>query len=228
MLNLLIAIPFRKGLHPYLAARMQQLLAAVLEDKGNRMLFEMESAVHENEAIEAPAGVGRWWQQARARNELVSRYVKQHHDLVLWLDADLVDYPADLPARLYQANPTGITAPMVFVEKTWQFYDLFGFVQEGRRSNPYPPYFDRVNGHELVELDGVGCCYLMPAWLLGQVAYESRPVDRTRDHPLMWETGHTDHWPVMKAARAADLTIGCLTTLTAYHAYLPKYGEQWH
>ena len=36
------------------------------------------------------------------RNILVHKYLKPTHDFVLWMDADVVNYPADLIVQLYE------------------------------------------------------------------------------------------------------------------------------
>ena len=46
---------------------------------------------------------------AHIRNIVINQFLRPHHDLVLWIDADVVEYPNDLVQRLYNANPGGIT-----------------------------------------------------------------------------------------------------------------------
>jgi hypothetical protein len=234
--NLLIAVAMQEDLHPQLRERCKQLIDAMVNHPDNKALFEMDTAVHvDADPPTPPEDAGKFWQQARVRNEVIDQYLYGYHQYVLWVDADLVDYPADLPARLYEANPEGITAPLVLLEQAGvgkeyrpgkQFYDTLGFIENGRRVRHMPPYFD--GDGELVELDSVGCIYLAPADLLRHASYESFPVDRELDHPTIWRTGHTDHWPIMVQAAMDDLPIVCLTTVTAVHAYLPKYGEGFH
>eukprot|EP01051_Picozoa_sp_SAG22_P015594 SAG22_NODE_2060_length_3063_cov_1.479757_2_plen_196_part_00 len=50
------------------------------------------------------------------RNTVIGQFLAASHDLVLWLDADVVAYPPDLIKRLHDANPGGVTAPMVYIE----------------------------------------------------------------------------------------------------------------
>ena len=52
---------------------------------------------------------------------------------------------------------------------------------------------------------------------------------RPDDHQSIFRAGgHTDHWPVMQAAKRAGLRVAALRTAVAYHANLPLYGEPWH
>ena len=191
--------------------------------------FFIEISVHENEQPEAPQGAGYWWKQARARNEFVQHYLKPHHDLVLWIDADIVDYPTSLPRQLYGVNPLGITAPLVLIDKTWTFYDLFGFIKNGQRSSQSAPYFAGMNVPlpKFVELESVGSIYMSPAWLHRSTPFESE-VTNGDLHPSLAGYGYTDHWPIMRLAREVGLIVGCLTTAVAFHADLPSYGESWH
>lgn len=53
---------------------------------------------------------------ARLRNRLIRTHLKPEHDLVLWLDGGIVNYPADLVLRLHRANPGGVTAPLILLE----------------------------------------------------------------------------------------------------------------
>ena len=55
---------------------------------------------------------------ATLRNALLAEYLEPAHELVLWLDADVVEYPADLVAQLYAANPGGVSAPLVLIEES--------------------------------------------------------------------------------------------------------------
>ena len=53
---------------------------------------------------------------AAIRNTVIARFLKPHHEHVLWLDADVVRYPADLVSQLHKANPGGVSAPLVLIE----------------------------------------------------------------------------------------------------------------
>ena len=53
---------------------------------------------------------------ATIRNIVIHEYLRPEHEYVLWLDADVVRYPADLVRRLYETNPTGVSAPLVVIE----------------------------------------------------------------------------------------------------------------
>ena len=52
---------------------------------------------------------------ARIRQDMVDRYLGDA-DWVIWLDADIVDFPADLFSELVQRADGGIAAPIVLME----------------------------------------------------------------------------------------------------------------
>jgi hypothetical protein len=152
-----------------------------------------------------------------------------HYDYLLWIDADIIDFPLDMPSRLIEGNPTGISAPMVLIEGSNTFYDYTAFVIKGqdhieprsrncihgRNLKPQSPYWINVPTETVVELDCVGTITLVPSWVYKFARYE--------DHPAF-----TDHYPLCKAVRDAGLKVTVDRSLLAYHANLPAYGESWH
>ena len=55
---------------------------------------------------------------ATLRNALLEEYLAPEHELVLWLDADVVQYPPDMVTQLHAANPGGVSAPLVLIEES--------------------------------------------------------------------------------------------------------------
>ena len=235
MLSLLVAIPCRADLHPDLKARMEALAQELMNDKRTADVFMTELAIYHNNGDGLP-GSPVCAAQAAARNKLLERALRDH-DLVLWIDADLTDYPPDLAVQLWEANPGGITAPAVLIEPyrrgrvmrdgqgssfasdegelvdSQQFYDTFGYIENGQRISAWPPYFR--SELDVVPLEAVGCCYVVPAWIYAHQRYQPTP-------------GHTEHWSVMAEARARGIPVRCARKVVARHAFLPGYGEGWH
>jgi len=150
---------------------------------------------------------------AAVRNHMLDTYLKPEHDLVLWIDSDLIDYPHNLISLLYAANPGGIAAPFVFLDKhPARFYDIGGFIEHGRRFGLNAPYCRQTG--DVVQLDSVGCLYLAPASLYHTGArYSAPPTDY-----------YVEHWSVMRQARQRGLSIVGLRNVIATHAYLPMFG----
>jgi len=165
-----------------------------------------------------PPAEGTYQNNARARNDLIEAYLKPSHSHVLWFDVDLVDAPNDLIEQLASITTEDIIAPFVLIEKNGlfppeRFYDIGGFVQDGQRFSFYPPY---CAGGNLVELDSVGSCYLIPAAVYRRGA---------RYNPI---GDDVEHVSLMEQARKMSYRVFARRDMTIFHAFLPKYGERLH
>lgn len=211
--NVLIAMPYKPT------------LAQALVDK---MLHNVEAALVSNPKLDIEVGyfTGKiekqegdrvWGPVGRARDKTIELHLRDHHTHVFWVDADIVEWPADLPTTLYEANPTGIAAPFVLIEgRPNHFYDTAAYFDWGMRAlRAGAPWWWHEHGGQPVEMLGVGCCYLTPAWPYREgVKHEDTP----------W----TDHWRVCEAVRLRGEKVLCLPELFVWHADLPKWGENWH
>lgn len=172
-----------------------------------------------------------WSKVARVRNNMLAQLDLNTIDYVFWIDADVVDYPADLPSQLIAANPDGITAPLVVVEDHGcRFYDWAAYIIKdrshiepenrwpvvGRNLAHDPPYWPSEPTEEVVEVDGVGTIYCANADIY-------RTGIRHADHPAF-----TDHWPVCERARTMGRKVCVHRGQVAVHANLPKFGEAFH
>jgi hypothetical protein len=175
-----------------------------------------------------------WSKVTRVRNRMLDqqRHRWETFDYILWIDADVFKFPSDLVKRLLavDAGDKGITAPMVLIDGTEQFYDWSAFIQSGKshiqpenRSNiqgrnlqPDPPYWQVNPFLNIVPMDCVGSCYLVHTDI-----YKSGV--RHQDHPSF-----TDHFPICEAARRMHRHVVVVTDLVVYHAFLPQFGEEWH
>lgn len=221
-MNVLVLQPIRPDHPPALRAIADALLAR-LEGANPGMTFEI---VQDDARLPIPDHGSRYIKHATVRNYMVDTYVNAEHDSVFWVDSDLIDYSADLPVRLHSANPNGITAPLALLSPSSgfgadRFYDIGGFVERNRSARMHPPYFEQTG--DVIDLDSVGCCYLIPAAVYRRgVRYEPPPCDR-------WATDgrneyRVEHNSVMHAARRLGYPVRCLTTARAVHAWLPDYG----
>lgn len=207
MKKVLVAIPFKQNLNPDLRARMCALSARLMvNNPGYEIdLIRMANNIKPIENVPFSA-------HCQARNLLLDTYLKDH-DLVMWIDADLVDYPPDIITQLDKVNPGGVTAPVVLIEGTKQFYDTYGYRQNGKPVSHISPYFDI--DEKLIDLDAVGCAYLIPASIYKNNRYETTE-------------GQTEHYSIMQAARNSGMRVACFRDMVVYHANLPLYGEVWH
>jgi hypothetical protein len=221
-MNVLVLQPIRPDHPPELRQQAAQLLHSLHGANGD-MVFDI---VQDDAKLDIPAHTSRYIKHATVRNYMVNRYLTGAHDAVFWIDSDLISYDADLPARLHAANSGGITAPLALLAEPNpygrdRFYDIGGFVERGRSARPYPPYFDQQG--DVISLESVGCCYLIPATVYHQgVRYAPPPCDR-------WMTAHgaeyrVEHNSVMLEARRLGYSVRCLTTARCVHAWLPNFG----
>lgn len=208
-MNILVLQPIRPTNPPALREIADALLAR-LPAANPAFSFDIRQ---DDAALEIPPHRSLYHRHATVRNHMLDTYLSDEHDAVLWVDSDLVDYPADLPTLLHAANPGGITAPMAVLDRQPdRFYDIGGFIERGRRARMTRPWFDQEG--EVITLDSVGCCYLAPAALYRDgVRYAAPPTDY-----------YVEHWSVMRAAVRQGYQIRAITTACAVHAWLPDYG----
>lgn len=211
-MRVLVLQPIRPSHPPALRAVADALLARMVETC-TAFAFDVRQ---DDAALDVPPHRSKYQRHATVRNYMLDCYLRPEHDAVLWVDSDLIDYPADLPLRLHAANPGGITAPLALLSETsgWKdrFYDIGGFIENGARARMFRPWFEQQC--DVIELDSVGCCYLAPADLYrAGVRYAPPPTDY-----------YVEHWSVMKQARERGYRVCCLTTARAVHAWLPDYG----
>lgn len=159
--------------------------------------------------------VEKYGSHARARNTFIELFLEPEHDYVLWVDVDITDYPAGMVEQLVSASRAhggAIVAPMAWDERG-RFYDLGGFVKGGQWADPETG----VPGDEpVVEMESVGCCYLVPAWLYRNgLRYEPAGDE-------------IEHGSFCRAARAEGVRVLALRDVCVFHAYLPNYGEKVH
>lgn len=207
---ILVAIPYLPSMPDVLQGQMRvQADALYAENAGSLEVRLMDGRVA------VPPNAPRYTAHAAARNRLLETYLRPYHTHVLWIDSDLVRYPIDLPSLLLDVADGGIAAPLVLIEETQTFYDTHGFVAlDGRPFDATPPYAKQRD--ELIDCQAVGCCYSAPASLYR---------DGARYHTT---AGHTEHYSVCQAARAAGLPVRACRSLRVEHANLPRYGVAWN
>lgn len=154
---------------------------------------------------------------ADIRNALVRDYLRPHHTHVLSMDADLVEFPADLPQQLQKiAGDNAVVGAACYVEGCFpRWYDTGGFIEAGERARHYPPHFNQPG--PLIELDSVGACYIIPAGVFHRGALYDAVNPK-----------YTDHYSVCQKAKALGYGVLCDMRIKVFHADLPKYGLAWH
>ncbi len=205
--------------------------------------FDMEW--HYNQDIEPhlPNDIGATSQVARLRNKTIDAHLTDH-DLVFWIDSDLVDFDKTLLERLQRNQIAAcmeegvllkgdiprIISPQVLVELTDKWYDWGACIQRGtshirpqqlnqiygRNLESDPPYWHP--GYELkplMEMDSVAQCVLIPAEVYRQGARH------------LVDNCFYEFHSVCEAARKMEVKTYIDRTVTAFHADRSLYGRNW-
>ena len=217
MKTLLVMVPMKPSLHPALKHKQRSQLSKM----------QLANPDLKVEVIVDERGLGdgnpndlrkRVAHIAPIRQAMLDDYLEDHHDLVLWIDADINDYDVSLPTKLLERGEGNVAAPLVLHKDPTMpenyFYDNAGFVENGGWCDPNPPYFKQPGPK--VELDGVGSFYMMPA-----------PVYRAGGRYEASEN-YTEHYAVCCKAKEMGYKVFAFTDLIVYHARLMDYGEAQH
>lgn len=202
--RILICSPYRASTHPQIVKRWEANAQAT--GLPHRLLRDYRDPVPRD---------GKFSSHARARNRVLNLVNLGDVDYLYWIDVDIITWPAGLLDWALEHNPDGVSAPAVVLHRyVDRFYDTWGFLEQGKPAALYPPWFDQTG--PVIELDSVGCCYVIPAQVY-------RDGARYADTP-----GATEHLSVCQAARAQGRRVVAHLDYRAVHAYLPEYGEALH
>ena len=159
---------------------------------------------------------GRYGPHAAVRNAMLM-YVPLDADAVLWVDVDLIAYPATFIAEALARNPGGITAPVVTLDHSPdRFYDIGGFIAPGGVPfTLHAPWCDQPDNE--LALESVGCMYLAPAHIYRDWGLRYAPTG-----PVYG----VEHYSVCKAAADRGVPVRAYRDLVAVHAWLPDYGKE--
>src|SRR5205807_6667369 len=201
--------------------------------------------VLDDQGSSPPRGVPhpqRQQSMAAIRQGMVERHLKDER-WVFWVDSDIVRYPASLIDELISRAEGGIAAPLVLMEGDaseplsnkygfgpGRFYDVAGFVENGRWARFTQPYFDQPG--PVFDLDSVGSCYLLNADLYRHGARHE--IDFASKRFLLdgciWQEDaiarnqaglancFSEHYSVCEFTRRAGLPVRAFADLIAYHA----------
>lgn len=155
---------------------------------------------------------------ARMRQQMIEDFLRPRHTDVLWIDADVLEYPRDLYTALRRLS-SGVISPLVLIENSSTNYDTAGMRQSHEhRSGMEPPYFSGEG--PLYEMESVGGCVLVPAKVHRKLKFRAQADDDQN-----WVT---EWWSVCQGAKEIGYTVRCTTDIVVRHANLPDYGEDFH
>lgn len=231
--TVLVLIPAKPGSPAASVSRARELAA--------RALRELPAAgrvvIDERGPAAAPRVEHPWRVAALAsiRQAMIDQHLGDER-WIFWVDLDMADYPANLIASLVSRAGGGIAAPMIFMADATapqgglRFYDLAGFVEEGRWADASPPYFRQPG--PVYDLQSVGSCYLVPSGIYRRGARHEQDIGSHKwiashggsaaDTPRRdWHhQAYTEHHSVCAFARREGLPVRAFADLVAFHEYV--------
>jgi len=235
--SVLVLTPVNPVLDPAVLRRARELAERAIGGmRGCRIVYDNTG--------EAPPRGSTFPQRLAAMTPLRQAMIDRHlrdEKWIFWVDADLVEYPANLLEELISRAEGGIAAPLVLMEGDLsepaapagfgpgRFYDIAGFIESGRWARFTQPYFDQPG--PVYRLDSVGCCYLVNADLYRwgakhELDYASKafiaenrvwPDDAIEQNQTGPANSFTDHYSVCEFARKTGLPVQAFANLIAYH-----------
>ena len=236
--SVLILIPINPELPKEERARTQAMAQEAIRGmRGGRVVLD-------DHGTSPPRGVPhpqRQQDMAAIRQAMVDRYLTDER-WVFWVDSDIVRYPANLVDELISRAEGGVAAPLVLMEGDvseplsnkygfgpGRFYDVAGFVENGRWARFTQPYFDQPG--PVYELDSVGSCYLLNAELYRHGARHEADFASKKflQNDCAWQEGaiarnqaglancYSEHYSVCEFARRAGLPVRAFADIIAYH-----------
>ena len=207
--------------------------------------MQSSRVVLDENGVSPPRGVphpARQQAMAAIRQAMVDRHLKDER-WVFWVDADIVQYRAHLIDELISRAEGGIAAPLVLMKGAiseplsnkygfgpGRFYDVAGFVENGRWARFTQPYFDQPG--PVYDLDSVGSCYLVNADLYRNGAKHEADFASKKfiEDNCVWQEDSiaqnqagsancfSEHYSVCEFARQTGLPVRAFADLVAYHA----------
>ena len=240
--SVLVLTPVNPQLDERVLDRARELANRALKGMQNcRIVYDD----HGDAPLRARCGGGqphpyRQAAMAALRQNMIERHLRDEK-WIFWVDADIVDYPAHLLEQLIARIDGGIAAPIVIMEGSLdepahptgfgpgRFYDVAGFVEQGRWARFTPPYFDQIG--PVYELESVGSCYLVNADIyrwggrheidVASTNFVSTnsvwPEDTIGRNQETKANCFTEHYSICAFARSAGLPVRAFGDLIAYH-----------
>jgi len=235
--SVLVLTPVNPALDPAVLRRARDLAERAISGmRGCRIVYDKTG--------EAPPRGSTFPHRLAAMTPLRQAMIDRHlrdEEWVFWVDADLVDYPANLVEKLISRAEGGIAAPLVLMEGDLRepaypagfgpgrFYDIAGFIENGRWARFTQPYFDQPG--PVYRLDSVGCCYLVnadlyrwgakheldhasKAFIAENREWPENAIELNQQDPA---NSFTDHYSVCEFARQVGLPVQAFADLIAYH-----------
>lgn len=166
--------------------------------------------------------ISKYGKYAAARNEIIDKGLKEDHTHVFWMDVDIIDYPTDIIEQLYHIEQNNVIAPYVLIEncaenpwKFERFYDISCFMDKNGVTFDYKSPYHNYGGGK-IELLSVGTCFLMPADI----------YHKGLRYNIFYNSN--EHIEFFVNCSNLGYKIYATDEIVIRHAFLPKYGENFH
>lgn len=162
----------------------------------------------------------RYSKISKLRNKIIEDNLTDEYTHVFWMDVDIVEYPFDIIEKLLAISTTSVIAPYVYIEDNewwpWKrFYDIDGFIDKNNIKFNFKPPYNQSETDIQTTVNSVGTCFLIPAHIHKKISYDI--YDKRLDHVAFFEK-----------ARNLGYKIIAAPSIEIRHAFLPKYGENFH
>jgi len=156
----------------------------------------------------------------KLRNQILEESLNEDYTHVFWMDVDIIEYPYDIIEKLLSISDKDIVAPYVFIEDNdwWEwkrFYDIDCFIDSKGIKFDYKPPYNISDGDIKTEVASVGTCFLIPAEVHKKIQYD---INYTKNEHILF----------FEKARQMGYKIIADPNIEIKHAFLPKYGENFH
>lgn len=211
--DILMPVMISPRLNPVIEDQFSVQLKELLNLMGDRVDLRVDEA----EYPKAYPEENYWGRFARMRQSCINQFLTDDHDWVLWIDADIIQFPPTLFHDLRDTDMlSNVVSPLVAIEGNPGInYDTAGTRPDfGSRSGMQPPE------PGVYKMFSVGGCVLVPAPVHQLVEFQAQA-----DNDL---SANTEWTSLCEGARKMGYDILWNTNVVVFHADLPKYGEGWH
>ena len=164
---------------------------------------------------------GAFARHARVRNRVIEKFLQDDITHVLWFDSDVVSWDPDIIEKLLKISTTEVVAPYVFIEdndwwKFKRFYDISCFRDlNGEEFNYKPPFYNSRDGDVTSKVSCVGTVFMVPSHFHKKIKYN--PNYESNEHIFFFNE-----------VRSLGGSVIATPDVEVRHAFLPKYGENFH
>lgn len=245
-MNILVLQPIRPSNPPALRQIADALLSRMVAANPD-LTFDVRQ---DDRALAIPRHPSQYMRHATIRNYMLDTYLRPEHTHVLWIDSDLIDYPAELPRLLLGASEQmkkqcpwcGAEYPIMLggngydcaeCGNAWEVQSpLYTIAAPFALLDKWPNRFYDIGG--FIEkgnrarmwapwFEQTGAVIELDSVGCCYLAPAALYHDGARYQPPPTDY-YVEHWSVMQQAKRRGYRILALRDVRVVHAWLPDYG----